>query len=451
MPQPVAPPSPPATTSSTHNTTHKKHNRHHVKRRSSGRVHVTKLAPMARAKDSHTDTEVDDHDGKRPHMRRSQSQRSLNRLSSFERKGAGLTALASIHPPKTNNTATPVPASTTITSSDVARAAPAATKVTPQPATPSPPTSATDKDEDEEEGGGEVSITRKPPKEESRPPPRSRKDNPVFFVSSRAPAAPIEQTLTATAKNLVGPDREAIAPLHNSTTIATSTISYNNNSGSNNNSNSSKRGQPLRSQFVDDTTDPPHRQQQLHQPVAAPNGNNSRRLSNVAAAANAQPPGMTRTQQKLLLQRQHCLVDDENNLAHPRNMLRLTREIERVGKEYRCVRQYCDPMVESLRRCLQEQEQQEQQQQHREPIRLQQRTKSSSVLPTSMALEPHALQRQAIHRRHLHLKLMAETANQPDTGLLNAGDASSTSSTLDMIRWSAGALLDRVWAGTGFN
>ncbi|CAO3699805.1 unnamed protein product [Rhizopus stolonifer] len=63
--------------------------------------------------------------------------------------------------------------------------------------------------------------------------------------------------------------------------------------------------------------------------------------------------GKLRTQQKLLLQREQSSIQDENSPSHPKNMIRLTREIEKMGKEYRCVRKYQDPMMDSLMRCQQ--------------------------------------------------------------------------------------------------
>ncbi|KAG9296182.1 hypothetical protein G9A89_014774 [Geosiphon pyriformis] len=64
------------------------------------------------------------------------------------------------------------------------------------------------------------------------------------------------------------------------------------------------------------------------------------------------PPSsaISRTQQKLLLQRQHFLADDENFLIHPRNQLRLTKVIERINREQSSVLLYRDPMLESLQR-----------------------------------------------------------------------------------------------------
>jgi hypothetical protein len=60
--------------------------------------------------------------------------------------------------------------------------------------------------------------------------------------------------------------------------------------------------------------------------------------------------GISRTQQKLLLQRQHFLADDENYLIHPRNQLRLTKVIERINREHAAILLHRDPIIESLQR-----------------------------------------------------------------------------------------------------
>ncbi|CAG8439412.1 1321_t:CDS:2 [Ambispora leptoticha] len=66
------------------------------------------------------------------------------------------------------------------------------------------------------------------------------------------------------------------------------------------------------------------------------------------------PPstGISRTQQKLMLQRQHFLADDENFLIHPRNQLRLTKVIERINREHASILLYRDPMMESIQRVM---------------------------------------------------------------------------------------------------
>lgn len=61
---------------------------------------------------------------------------------------------------------------------------------------------------------------------------------------------------------------------------------------------------------------------------------------------------LSRTQHKLLLQRQSYLADDKDYLDHPHNMRRLTKELDRVNREYWSVRQFEDPMAESFRRVI---------------------------------------------------------------------------------------------------
>jgi hypothetical protein len=69
---------------------------------------------------------------------------------------------------------------------------------------------------------------------------------------------------------------------------------------------------------------------------------------------------ISRTQHKLMLQRQSFLADDKNYLDHPDNMRRLTKELDRVNREYRYVKQYQDPFALSLKRVMQQQQQQQQ-------------------------------------------------------------------------------------------
>lgn len=59
---------------------------------------------------------------------------------------------------------------------------------------------------------------------------------------------------------------------------------------------------------------------------------------------------VSRTQHKMMLQRQSFLADDKNYLDHPENMRRLTKELDRVNREYRFVKQYQDPLALSLQR-----------------------------------------------------------------------------------------------------
>ncbi|KAI8972765.1 hypothetical protein BDB01DRAFT_854418 [Pilobolus umbonatus] len=64
----------------------------------------------------------------------------------------------------------------------------------------------------------------------------------------------------------------------------------------------------------------------------------------------------SRTQHKLMLQRQSFLADDKNYLDHPDNMRKLTKELERVNREYRCVRQFEDPLALSIQRVTTQQQ-----------------------------------------------------------------------------------------------
>ncbi|KAI8884859.1 hypothetical protein K501DRAFT_284666 [Backusella circina FSU 941] len=290
------PPSP--TTSTT-----KRPTRHHVKRRSSGRVHVTKLAPMMRAHE----------DDDRKSMKRSHSSKSLHRLNSNERKLGinGFTpAVAPVQPQTT----------TTITKEQ------------------EPPTDTT--------------IENTPPTTNdttSNNTDTTMKKKPLLVRTQTAPALPpVEQTLSVTANELVSPDK----PVFNDPRSLPST---------NNNNNK----QLLKSQFVE----PPPLHNKIRVATSQPLNNN-----------------MTRTQQKLMLQREQTLVSDENSVSHPKNMLRLTREMEKIGREYRCVKRYEDPMMASLMRCQQKKER---------PGLINTRTMSSSVLPTK-EFRPHYDQRRRI-------------------------------------------------------
>lgn len=61
---------------------------------------------------------------------------------------------------------------------------------------------------------------------------------------------------------------------------------------------------------------------------------------------------LSRTQHKLQLQRLSFLTNDKNYLDHPQNMKRLTKELDRVNREYRNVRRYEDPVKESFKRLV---------------------------------------------------------------------------------------------------
>ncbi|CAG8687451.1 13490_t:CDS:1, partial [Racocetra persica] len=59
---------------------------------------------------------------------------------------------------------------------------------------------------------------------------------------------------------------------------------------------------------------------------------------------------ISRTQQKINLQRDSFLADDENYIIHPHNQRRLTRAIERINREHVAISLYRNPMIESLQR-----------------------------------------------------------------------------------------------------
>lgn len=108
---------------------------------------------------------------------------------------------------------------------------------------------------------------------------------------------------------------------------------------------------------------------------------------------------ISRTQHKLMLQRQSFLADDKNYLDHPDNMRRLTKELDRVNREYRCVKQYQDPFTLSLKRVIQQQQQQ-QQQRHAPPSLLISNSTLSSAASSwsstsSQFMIPPQLQRRA--------------------------------------------------------
>ncbi|CAO3612957.1 unnamed protein product [Mucor hiemalis] len=331
------------TTTTTTTTTNKRATRHHVKRRSSGRVHVSKLAPMARAHSNNSNGELEGGDEVvRKPMKQSQSNKSLTRLSTGEPRKNGITGF------------TPA----VITNKDLDQ-----------------------QEEEVEEAETEVEDvvvkTIKPSSPPTTPPPqqqeRPQQPQPNFHVSHTIPAAPIEQTLSVTADDLVAPEN---------TTVIKQQL----------------KKPFLKSQFVE-------KKQQS--------------MSNVGSAAIAQQPsGMTRTQQKILLQREQSLVHDENNIAHPKNMIRLTREMEKMGKEYRCVRKFQDPMMESLKRCCQQRPS------------LQPRTFSTSQLPAPI---PHMEQ-----RRQILLKTALQHQQQQYEQVED--DQSN--------RWSASQFLDRLFFGT---
>lgn len=125
-----------------------------------------------------------------------------------------------------------------------------------------------------------------------------------------------------------------------------------------------------------------------------------------------QSGGMSRTQQKLMLQRQQAQVEDETNPAHPRNMQRLNKEFELMGREYRNIKRYEDPMRSSLLRCMD-------------------KHNSHALLNPHPSLTAH---------RYQHLKGIA----------LSRGVANPPPSNDHLLgfNWNASALLDRMFNST---
>ncbi|KAI9265432.1 hypothetical protein EDC94DRAFT_517064 [Helicostylum pulchrum] len=337
-------------------TVNKRPTRHHVKRRSSGRVHVAKIAPMARANSAaHTDSEAElahDEIQERPTMRRSQSQRSLHRMS-FDRK-----AFTSL---------TTRPKSTT--------------KVTV---------------EEEEQQPQKKTITSS----------GIHTSNPAS-LSDRVVAAPIEQTFHATANNLVVPKKavypKIATPLKTETPI---------------------KKPLLRSQFICVNEDSTHT-----------HTTSSKRTNNIS-----------RTQQKLMLQRQQSQLEDESSPMHPRNLQKLNKELETLGRHYRSIKNFHDPMKDSLIRCLDRL--------NIKPIlnpavtsRIQlganQHSISTSVVPTTVTAPyvPHLEQRQIAHRHH-HLKSIALSRSYTTTNQMSLHENQSVDKSILGITT---AFLDRMF------
>ncbi|KAL1923563.1 uncharacterized protein VTP21DRAFT_8543 [Calcarisporiella thermophila] len=104
-----------------------------------------------------------------------------------------------------------------------------------------------------------------------------------------------------------------------------------------------------------DTATPANSHQQAQNLVSTPSQEDFKREPSRTPSPSRVPDaqsGMSRTQQKLLLQRQHVLAEDPNHLAHPRNQRLLTKEMERLNREYACLRRFEDPLLESLQRCF---------------------------------------------------------------------------------------------------
>lgn len=101
---------------------------------------------------------------------------------------------------------------------------------------------------------------------------------------------------------------------------------------------------------------------ELSPPCSSSSSSSTETTSRKPSYHNLQQPAttiaMSRTQHKILLQRQSFLADDKNYLDHPDNMRRLTKELDRVNREYRYVKQFQDPFALSIKRVIRQQQQQ---------------------------------------------------------------------------------------------
>ncbi|KAG2192253.1 hypothetical protein INT46_009310 [Mucor plumbeus] len=446
--------SPSTITTTTASTQYKRPVRHHVKRRSSGRVHVAKLAPMARANSSnHTDTEADYSDEpntttehNRPTMKRSQSQRSLHKMS-FDRKGFGsLTAARR---------------KSTASSTD---------KISISEIIPTP------KDNNNQVGAI-----------------KTLSNNPASLSSSNI-AAPVEITFNAVANNMVIPKKELMptiaSPLKSSAAnnSATTNSTIVNNSSDTQQQHGNKK--LLRSQFVTSSYEESIVAMASYKcPTAIATTSMvsipfNQTRSNSSSTSN-NPSNMSRTQQKLLLQKQQALVEDENSPVHPRNMHKLNKEFDMVGREYKCIKRYEDPMRVSLMRCMDKLDSHEETATSVNPqlARLQldanHHSMSTSIVPTISHVVantssvnnastvtttiPHLKQREIAHHHH-HLKSIALTRTNdfhkrqlqqsisPNASNSNSNNnnskQTSNSNVFAAFPWNAAAFIDRIFSST---
>lgn len=129
----------------------------------------------------------------------------------------------------------------------------------------------------------------------------------------------------------------------------------------------------------------------------------------------------SRTQHKLMLQRQSFLADDKNYLDHPDNMRKLTKELDRVNREYRCVKQFEDPLALSIQRVTIQQ----QQILSNSPL-ASSPSSTSSWSSHHSSLSPPRLQRRAsCHTVHDYLMNFKEERRHSLTALMNDKPSSS--------------------------
>ncbi|KAJ2959196.1 hypothetical protein NQZ79_g5276 [Umbelopsis isabellina] len=273
----------------------KAHARHHVKRKSGGRVHVSKLMQMTRTAsqshedgDSHT-TEAESDTKRSIIVRRSSSQRSLPRLAAMEKLSeANPTEMEEGSNDAISDAISSTVNHTTATSNNNVESkpshAPRLMKHEPSVATAKVTTFTALADN--MVTGTKSASSSSPAITGDRKPVKSQ------FVTSTTDTSP---TTSQNGPQLAKKNMSNSQPDLSRMAVQRDSIANTNDSST--------------SLFND---------QRSHGSDAS--------MSSIQMAASTAPTAMTRTQQKLLLQRQHFLADDENNLAHPRNQLRLTKE-----------------------------------------------------------------------------------------------------------------------------
>jgi hypothetical protein len=84
--------------------------------------------------------------------------------------------------------------------------------------------------------------------------------------------------------------------------------------------------------------------------ASSPSPNNLHAISSSAESITSSTGYITRTQQKLYLQRQHFLADDSTSLNHPSNQKIITKMYEKVQREWKSITRLENPMLASLER-----------------------------------------------------------------------------------------------------
>ncbi|KAI9498248.1 hypothetical protein BDB00DRAFT_867886 [Zychaea mexicana] len=241
----------------------------------------------------------------------------------------------------------------------------------------------------------------------------SSRSNPALFVSQQQMAAPIEQTFNAIANNLVSPNGAAYpACVH--AAAASPVVSL--PASPQRSSSSSIAKHVLRSQFISNDSsrgDGAQHQQQQHQ----------------------HQHQHQHQQQK----------EEEGEGEEKRPPAYIARELDRIDREYQCLKQHRDPMMESLVRCMRVIR-------RSAPLTLPihqhfNRTMSTSAIPSSSSSKAlHSGHRQAAaalrRRQHHNQQIIANSANGQQrlyssaTTLVAASGESNT---------SHGGILSALW------